>query len=648
MSTREKVFSVLTAARSERNAQRSFRLFNEALQLAEEWQRTIGGSEPLIQQAQILSEMAYEESSPENRSQRWRKALALLKRSLTDGVSAEMASAYALLAVDCQQDSFSNVSEAARLEYLRTARGFVKTALEQPQADEMKGILLARKSSLLRHQAVYELSSQQKLSRLQESVRCADLAVNTSRQIGTILESAISKATWAPHELTDENYSEYLAEAERRFTDNPLRTDEVANLALCSFYKSTYRPLDVCETYLVITKRFKQVRRVLRGSYVYAEAVIQLRFANYPEEVVRKHLQEAKTLVELAVGSGYRDARLITAWAHLVAIVDGATAGETALSHLRTDGNKVSWEHVTELVTDADLSNPLAYGLALGIDQSSVWTSLGTFARRYLRDESLAEVFYRTAMKLDPRNPVALTNLARLLVLQGNESRWIEADQLLHLASSYSDRRYVWWRSVRALLNERKAQLRSLPKSNATALNARRHEPSTFKNIKELNDHFKVIEQLTNCQKRGYELEKLVCELARLTFGVTGSGAYRLKRPGGLRPQVDGYFETHKHEPYRVECKWENTPTGPKDVGFFVKKLDVAGGLFISMSGFTDGAVVEAKDAVKAGRPILLMDGNEARCVLARQIRFDELMYIKRWHLNRESNPYFKVEPADE
>lgn len=647
MNTREEVLTILTAARIERGAERSYRLFEAALRLCEEWKQTVGGTDPLIQHALILSEIAYEESSPKNRAQRWGRALSILESSLRGCIEPEVAETYASLAVDCHQDIFSSLTSADRLKSLRTARNFIDAALKQQHLNDIKATLLARKSSLWRQLAMYEISSEQKVNFLNKSMRCADLAVQTSRQIATILESALSLWAWARYEATDEKYSEILKDAERRFTDDLLRKNEVARLALSRFYKSTYRHLDVCENYLDLTKLAKQTRRLLREAYIYAEAVIQLRYADYPEDVVRKHLLEARGLVEMAIAAGYRNARLITALAHIVAIMDGTAAGATALSEIHAEGGTVPWERIVKLVTEADMTDPAAYGLVLGIDQSAVWTSIGTFARRYIRDDSLAQVFYQTAIKLDNRNPVALTNLARLLVLQEDERLIGEAERLLQKAAGCSDRRFTWWRAVMALLNDRKAQLRSKPKLEARTHKSIPDEPSRFSTLKQIRDRFKAVDQLDDPQRRGYELEILIFELARLTFDIAAP-PYKLNRLGGGQPQVDGFFVC-RNDKYRIECKWENHPANPNDIAIFKNKLDAAGvdGLFIAMNGFTDAAVGQARE-FRTEKAILLMNGDEARYALTLQISFDELMTQKRLYFDQMSEPYRIVRPIYE
>lgn len=646
MTTQNEAVNYLVAARAERNAGRSYRLFESALGSCEAWEQEVGGTEPLKLCALILSEIAYEESAPNRRAARWKKALTLLEESLKTNLDAEVASTYAALAVDSYQDQFSNVALADRLKALRSAKSYIDTALKQPRDNTARSNLLARKSSLLRHLSIEELSLENKLNRLDESVRCSELAVNTSKEEAALIESALSLWSWARYEKTDEKYVETLREVETRLTDNLLSGNEVARMALSRFYKLTYRHLDACESYLALTKRVRQVRRLLRDSHVYAEAASHLRFANYPEVLARKHVVEARRLVEMAIAAGYRNARLITALAHTAAIADGAAAGATALGEMHAHSGAISWERVAEIVTQANMSEPATYGLAVGIDQSAVWTSLGTFSQRYVKDDSLTKLLYETAVKLDSRNPVALTNLARFLIAQGDEASLREAERLLQQAAGCADRRFTWWRAVIALLNEKKNQL-GLQNAPIRVREELRGPPAVFRNLKQVRDRFRAIEQLADVQRRGYELEILIYSLAKLTFDLAAP-PYRLNLPEGGEPQVDGFFE-HRKGKYRVECKWEKTPADGNDIEIFKGKLDVVGvdGLFIAMSGFTEAAVGRA-NRYRGEKAILLMNGDEARYLLTLQLNFDELMTQKRLHFDQRSNPFHIVKPVYE
>lgn len=148
---------------------------------------------------------------------------------------------------------------------------------------------------------------------------------------------------------------------------------------------------------------------------------------------------------------------------------------------------------------------------------------------------------------------------------------------------------------------------------------------------------------LQDAQQKGFELEALIFSLARLTFGFAVPAYSVHKDSDGVIRQVDGFFAARGYK-YRVECKWRAERASQNDIVIFENKLDVAGvsGLFISMAGFTDPAVSQARE-VRRRTPILLMDGDEVEAIFEKRIRFDELISKKRSYFDRYSHPYHRV-----
>jgi hypothetical protein len=429
--------------------------------------------------------------------------------------------------------------------------------------------------------------------------------------------------------------------AEEHLTDDLLRDYEPAQLALARLFRLSFQPLKACEAYPTQLGRISNLRRVLREAYILGEAASQLWFADYPETVIQKYLIESRSLLESALAAGYRNARIIIALAYVVAILDGAQAADATLSEISA-GTGVEWDQVTKLVCKANSSDLLGLGLALGIDQSAVWTRLGTFVGRFHGDFSLAEELYRTATRLDQHDAIALTNLARFLATHGGASSQQEARRLVQKAQNFADRRFTWWRSVATQLEHgclvpppRSRRPEAKPGAGEIRL-------THFTDIKQLRREFRKIELLADEQQRGYQLERLFYELAKLTVG-TAAPAYRINRVGGGFSQIDGYF-THGADKYRVECKWISRPADHNDIVAFADKLDVAGvgGLFVSMSGFTNGAVGRTRE-LRGQKVLLLMDGEEIRILFNLQVNFDDVMWRKRLHFDQRSEPYCQI-----
>jgi hypothetical protein len=410
-----------------------------------------------------------------------------------------------------------------------------------------------------------------------------------------------------------------------------------------------YRSLEACETFPCSSEQMKRTRRMLQSAWVYAEAAIALWYANCDKVVYEPHLLESKNLLETAISSGYLTARNVVNLAFIQAILGDISSAETALSDICGD-KSISWNQAIELVTSVQSTDHLSFGFALGIEDGSTLSKLGTFAIVFLKNNELAESLYRAAVRSDPHNANVLTNLARFLVhYRANDNTSIrEAKSLLQKAQNFADRRFKWWKIVQSELNLLESKPKETPKVEPNSKTFKVLESSRdiselpFDKLKDLKRHFSKVDKFSNRQQQGYELEKLIYNLAQLTFG-TAAPAYRMDRAHGGISQIDGYFE-HNSGQYRVECKWLSKPVDHNDIVILSDKLDAIGisGFFVSMSGFTEAAIGRAHE-LKKEKAILLVDGEEIRDVFLGKLNFDEVVSLKRKHFNISSNPYFRV-----
>ena len=121
-------------------------------------------------------------------------------------------------------------------------------------------------------------------------------------------------------------------------------------------------------------------------------------------------------------------------------------------------------------------------------------------------------------------------------------------------------------------------------------------------------------------QKRGYALEPIFTDLMRLS-GVPVEEPFRI-----VGEQLDGAIKYDGHY-YLLELKWTANKSDPKEIGHFFYKVEgkmQARGLFVSMSGFTDGAIAtlpKGKDL-----KILLLDGTHLANVIYGMYKFQELL----------------------
>lgn len=135
----------------------------------------------------------------------------------------------------------------------------------------------------------------------------------------------------------------------------------------------------------------------------------------------------------------------------------------------------------------------------------------------------------------------------------------------------------------------------------------------------ELRELFIEAHDLTP-QKKGYALEKLFTDLMRIS-GIPVEEPFKIEGE-----QFDGAIKYDGHY-YLVELKWTAERTDPKEIGHFFFKVEgklQARGIFISMNGYTDGAV----STLSKGKDlkVLLLDGTHLANVIYGNYKFQELL----------------------
>lgn len=641
MGIRDDIINMLLAAREEYSIVSAKEKLSEALKLCNDLEPTEVCPETILFKSQIYGELAQEESDRKKRSALWQNAFRPISPKSPYASESIIIEACAALAVDCYQDYFSDMDTFQKDKILVAVQKQLDIVIKKESNQEVRGKLLARKSSILRHRISRQLTKLHEKAYADESLRCAMLAVETHRSAGNLLELALSEWRAADYAKTDEEYKNALERSELYLKDELLSNFEPGVLALALFYRMTSRLYDACIVMSDLAGTAKNRRRFLRNTHIYAEAAIYLWYAGFPEEVANLHLDEARQLLEHAIASGYNYARIIISLAYITSIRDGRETGDTALNELCGESGAISWNKAIDIICNTSSIDLPTHGLALGIDSSATLSRLGTYAYDFLDDQELAEGLYRAALHINSCDVVALTNLARLLIADGNPACLQEADRLLQPAAQFSNRRFRWWRVVRSDL-EKKLGTTSRSKPNHPISLDSGHF-NKFKNIKK---RFHEIEFLSP-QDRGYALEKLLHELANLTFKVADK-SYRYNRQPGVESQNDGYLEYDVYN-YTYECKWHEKPMTKDPIILFTTKLDnpSISGLFISMSGFDNSAILNTRDLAKK-QPILLIDGDEMRSVFEGLLNFDALLELKRLQYNKTREPYYKVIPSQE
>jgi hypothetical protein len=155
--------------------------------------------------------------------------------------------------------------------------------------------------------------------------------------------------------------------------------------------------------------------------------------------------------------------------------------------------------------------------------------------------------------------------------------------------------------------------------------------------IGDLRDRFIALTAMADEHERGRALEPFLYEMFAL-YGMEPRGPYTLRAE-----QIDGAF-TFDTDDYLLEARWRAKPAAPDHVRAFQEKVAAkthrTSGLFLSMSGFTSGAVEVLNGR---GTRLLLADGADLMAVLENRLRLDELLLRKRRHAAETGDPFLRA-----
>lgn len=593
---------------------------------------------------EILSELAANSDSGEQSKVLWEKAIEKGFHNLQLVPNAEFAALLFRKAIDYTQDPHLIRTNQDCTSLLARAKKQADVLIPLLEPHET-GKLLTAKASILRRMSKLQLTRKQEVDFSEQAIRCAQKACDVSHYSWfATLELANCQWFSAHFERNDEQFHRILEQAEQNVRKS---IDENKNrnntLALAQFYRSTYQSMPFVRAYEQYASIEYNKDDYYRGSYLWAEGILQLYYGEYPEEVVNSYLEEADQLLERAIDSGYGDARHIVALGFLKAAQGDTTAGLEVIKILHPIDGRLSWSEIADQVGHtSNSSTDLSTGFALGIAKAGIWNKLGTYARRFLCDQELAIEMYRVALRLNPSSAVAMTNLASSLLQIGSNESLREAERWISKAASCADRRFRWWRDVREAISDALSGSAGVPRTGSV------HSPTHLRSLADLRRAYYALEASTDKQSRGYQLEKLIAQLIKISIGNCNP-SYRTKQTwsDGSIAQIDAAFCYLDTQYFRVETKWKSERITPDDIVLFRDKLDVVGigGLFISISGFTNEAITKAA-ALRNEREILLMDGEELALVLNGCPSFDEALRTKREHFLVNSNPYFRVKPV--
>jgi len=194
-------------------------------------------------------------------------------------------------------------------------------------------------------------------------------------------------------------------------------------------------------------------------------------------------------------------------------------------------------------------------------------------------------------------------------------------------------------RALRRLVashDELVSTLKKREEQRAAALQERLRNTAVRKRLDDLQQQFYGLLKEAP-QRRGYALEQLMKDLFEL-FDLDPKASFKV-----AGEQIDGAFSFEGTD-FLFEAKWEDETTGIQDLDAFEgklgRKLENTLGLFLSINGFSEGAV---RTLSTGRRLMMLMDGSDLMAVLEGRIDLMELLLRKRRHASQTGNIYLRI-----
>ena len=186
--------------------------------------------------------------------------------------------------------------------------------------------------------------------------------------------------------------------AERSLVMAVQGTDPIPQFVLARFYRQTYRPMHAVRAFQEYEGRENNRRRLLSQTFVLGEAAMQIYYGRYTKETTDEVLHTSKLLLLEAQDAGYRNSRIYLAPALISAAQGDLVCSQDILRDLSRESSP-SWTEAIWRATKAISSGNetlLTRAFALGISDSSMWNSLGTYAADFLYDAEFARSLYET------------------------------------------------------------------------------------------------------------------------------------------------------------------------------------------------------------------------------------------------------------
>ena len=588
---------------------------------------------------EILSELSCESDKPSEKSSYW---LECIKESFK---SSEFLSDYrydiyfSRKIIDYIQDPNTCIMKNDANTLFSNIKNKIDNHISLTDSLE-KAQLLSTKSAIMRYASGFQTTRIQQIKLADESVRCATRSLEEySDHWSPYLELGLSLWYRSIFDKKDYEYNRRLMQCENYFWESVCLSPNIYNLmSLCSFYRKTYQALPFLECYSLYQKKEYSKRRYLRNSDSFSEIILQLWYSGYPTEITWQYFDEAEYLLEKAISYQCSEARHIINLAFIKAARGQVEVGNKFLEKIHNLPTSGDWTEIateiSNITSDDELVNR---GFALGVNTSSVWNKLGTYAIDFLKDIDLGIFLYKHSLRLNNCNSVAMTNLARAYLTIGTIESLKEAEYWIERAPAHANRRFQWWKSVRDQIKRAiniKYQ-KELVLSKKFKYNSLHDLKRTFDTI---NSDYK---------NNNYELEfnRLIYRLFNISLGnlnrLRGIENFYIESPTLF---IDSGFIFFEKDAFAIKTMCSEYPVNLKDIDKFITELaqNKKKGIFFSLNGFTNNALEKVRQ-VCTYTQLILFDGDEINKILTGSPPLDEAIRLKQIHIANNLNPAYSI-----
>jgi hypothetical protein len=177
-------------------------------------------------------------------------------------------------------------------------------------------------------------------------------------------------------------------------------------------------------------------------------------------------------------------------------------------------------------------------------------------------------------------------------------------------------------------------------RQNAEKAERREREDAERRQHDLLLQQFDAASQDGDAQRRGYFLEDLLSR----TFALHGIEVNKSFRRNAGGEQIDAAFRLDGWH-YLVEGRWRLGAADIRQLDGLTGQIGRSGhqtmGLFLAINGWSENVVPLLKQ--NGEKRVILMDGYDLRCVLARQVGLRRLLIAKISALNLSAEPFLSV-----